>query len=373
MNALPKIALADSAGLELHGVTKSYGSKRALDDVSLSVPRGSFTVILGAAGAGKTTMLRSIAGLETPDAGELLIGGEPASHLEPKDRDVAMIFDNLALYPNKTGFENIANPLRVAGRDRAIIETKVQDVAGKLKIAHVLGRLPKTMSGGERQRVALGRALVREPRLFLLDEPLSSLDAMLRIELRAELRRLQKEFGYTFVMATPDYTEAMAVADSVVFLRAGRIVQIAEPQSLYDEPADWDVARFIGAPEINLLPASYSPEEGGRIMFDEGIICRASPALRQGGYRTPFQFMAGIRPEHFRLEAPEFGIWRGEVTDIEPLGTKAAITAALPCSEVRILVAAAVAQDLKVGQLTGVIFDQDKLIAFDRATRARLP
>ncbi|NEU99592.1 ABC transporter ATP-binding protein [Bradyrhizobium uaiense] len=372
MNALPRAALADSAGLEFRGATKSYGGKRALNDISIFVPRGSFTVILGAAGAGKTTMLRSIAGLEKLDAGELLIGGEPANHLEPKDRDVAMIFDNLALYPNKTGFENIAHPLRVSGRERTAIETAVQGIASKLKCVHVLGRLPRTMSGGERQRVALGRALVREPRLFLLDEPLSSLDAMLRIELRTELRRLQREFGYTFVMATPDYTEAMAVADSIAFLREGEIIQIAEPQTLYDEPADWDVARFIGEPEINLLPASYSPDEGGRVMLGDGIVCQAPPALRQGGYRTSFQFMAGIRPEHLRLGTPELSAWCGEVTDIEPLGTKAAITTALPRSEVRILVAATVARDLKVGQFTSISFDQDKLIAFDRTTKARL-
>ena len=319
MNALTKIEVTGRPGLELAGVSKSYRGKHALDDISLSVPKGSLTVLLGAAGAGKTTMLRTIAGLEKPDRGRVLIGGEQATDLEPKDRNVAMIFDNLALYPNKTGFENIANPLRIARLDWAAVEAKVHDIAAKLKIAHVLGRLPKTMSGGERQRVALGRAFVREPSLFLLDEPLSSLDAMLRIELRAELRRLQREFGYTFLLATPDFAEAMAIADTIVVLRQGRIVQIAEPQTLYDEPVDWEVARFVGAPEINLLSASFSPAEGGRVVM-EGANVRAPGPLRHKNHQDGFEFVAGIRPEHLQLEAPDEGTWRGRITDIEPLG-----------------------------------------------------
>jgi ABC-type sugar transport system ATPase subunit len=371
MNAVTKIEANCEISLELSGVGKSYRGKRALDEVSLSVSKGSFTVILGAAGAGKTTMLRMIAGLETPESGQLFIGGEHANHLEPKDRDVAMIFDNLALYPDRTGFENIASPLRIARLDRAAIEARVQEIADKLKIAHILARLPRTMSGGERQRVALGRALVRQPRLFLLDEPLSSLDAMLRIELRAELRRLQREFGNTFLMATPDFAEAMAVADTIVVLREGRIVQIADPQLLYDEPVDWDVARFVGSPEINLLPASFDPTDGGCVSI-EGVVFDAPTVLRQGNYRHAFDFKAGLRPEHLWLEPSDKGLWRGEITDIEPLGLKAAVTVALSRSEVRVLTSALSVQNLGVGQHTGLSLHKDRLIAFDNTTRTRL-
>jgi ABC-type sugar transport system ATPase subunit len=371
VNGLAKIAAIGRPGLELGGIGKFYRGKRALDNISLAVPESSLTVILGAAGAGKTTLLRTIAGLEKPDRGQLFIGGEYANDLEPKDRNVAMIFDNLALYPNKTGFENIASPLQIARLNRAAIEARVQNIASKLRIAHVLDRLPKTMSGGERQRVALGRAFVREPNLFLLDEPLSSLDAMLRIELRAELRRLQKEFGYTFLLTTPDFAEAMAIADTIIFLREGSIVQIAEPQRLYDEPVDWEVARFVGAPEINLLPANFSPLEDGRV-FLAGAAFAAPPALRHGNYPNPFEFTAGIRPEHLRLEEPDHGLWHGEITDVEPLGLKAVVTIAVARNEMRVLTTAAFVRGRDVGQRAGVSLNEDRLIAFDNATRTRL-
>jgi ABC-type sugar transport system ATPase subunit len=372
MNAMTAIAMCDRAGLELVRLSKSYRGKRALDDVSLSVPEGSLTVVLGAAGAGKTTLLRTIAGLERPDRGGILIDGKDAVDLEPKDRNVAMIFDNLALYPGKTGFENIASPLRIAGLDRSSVEARVQDIAGKLKIAHVLGRRPKTMSGGERQRVALGRAFVREPTLFLLDEPLSSLDATLRIELRAELRRLQKTFGYTFLLATPDFAEAMAIADTIIFLREGRIVQVSDPQTLYDEPADWDVARFVGAPEINLLPAIYSPSGGGQVSIADATL-PGPPALRRRDYKEAFEFRAGIRPEHLRLETPDYGLWRGEITDIELLGLKAVVTVALVRNDVRVLTSADAVRDLKSGDRAELSPVGDKVVAFDATTKTRIP
>jgi ABC-type sugar transport system ATPase subunit len=370
MNEMTKMEVAGRPAVELRGIVKSYPGKVALHDVDLLVPKGSLTVILGAAGAGKTTTLRTIAGLERPDAGQVLIGGGLANHLEPKDRGVAMIFDNLALYPNKTGFENIASPLRIAKADRETIDKRVRDIAGTLKIAHVLDRVPKTMSGGEKQRVALGRALVREPGLFLLDEPLSSLDAMLRIELRAELRRLQMEFGHTFLLATPDFAEAMAIADRVVFLREGRIVQISDPQTLYDEPADWEVARFVGAPEINLLPATFSPSEGGRIAID-GIVIGAPWRLRATA-RGDFGFKAGIRPEHIKLAAPARCQWVGKITDIEPLGLKTSVSIELTRSEMRALATAALTGQLKVGDQIGVSFDEERILAFDETTKALL-
>ena len=356
--------------LEVDGLSKAYRGKRALDGVSFVLPKGGLTVILGAAGAGKTTALRLIAGLEQADSGLILLGGRDCAGLEPRDRNLAMIFDNLALYPDKTGFENIANPLRISGMGKAEIETRVQDVAATLKIAHILGRTPKTMSGGERQRVALGRALVRKPDLFLLDEPLSSLDAMLRIELRAELRRLQRQLGGTFLLATPDFTEAMAIADTVVMLREGRIIQIADPQTLYDEPVDREVAKFVGAPEINLVPARYSPEEGGRV-YMAGMACSAPVALRRVT-KGDFTFEAGLRPEFIRLSAPGEGDLPGRIADIEPLGINASVTVATQGAELRLVTAASTIAHLAAGDAAGLSIDTEHMLAFDLETGARL-
>ncbi len=370
MNIVTPMETFVAPALEIEGLCKAYRGKRALDGVSFSVPKGGLTVILGAAGAGKTTTLRMIAGLETADSGLILLGGRDCGGLEPKDRNLAMIFDNLALYPNKTGFENIANPLRIAGMAKAEIETRVQEVAATLKIPHILSRLPKTMSGGERQRVALGRALVRKPDLFLLDEPLSSLDAMLRIELRAELRRLQLELGGTFVLATPDFTEAMAIADTVVMLREGKIVQIAEPQALYDQPADREVAKFVGAPEINLVPARYTPDDGGKVYL-VGVACSAPVALRQVT-KGDFAFEAGLRPEHIRLLAPGEGDLQGRIADIEPLGINASVTVATPGPELRLVTAASTVAHLAAGDAVGLSIGAEYMLAFDLKTGARL-
>jgi multiple sugar transport system ATP-binding protein len=194
---------------------------------------------------------------------------------------------------------------------------------------------------------------------------------MLQIELRAELRRLQKQFGYTFLLATPDFAEAMAIADTIILLREGRVVQIAEPQKLYDEPVDWEVARFVGAPEINLLPARFSPVEGGRVSL-AGAVFSAPKAIRHGNYRNAFEFTAGIRPEHLRIEEPDQGLWHGEITDVEPLGLKAAVTIAIARDEMRVLTTAASVRSRVVGQRAGLSLNEDRLIAFDNATKARL-
>ncbi|HEY9214890.1 MAG TPA: ABC transporter ATP-binding protein [Ancylobacter sp.] len=357
--------------LRVEALCKSFRKTQALAGVDFCVPEGSLTVLLGAAGAGKTTTLRVIAGLDRPDSGRVFLRGEDAGAREPKDRDIAMIFDNLALYPNKTGFENIAHPLRIHGMARADIEAHVAQVSATLRIGHILQRLPKTMSGGERQRVALGRALVRQPTLFLLDEPLSSLDAMLRIELRAELKRLQREFGYSFLFATPDFAEAMAVADTVVMLREGKVVQVADAQTLYERPADREIARFVGAPEINLLPAQFDAAEGGRVRVC-GASLEAPAALRAALGTSDIAFDAGIRPEHLRLVDPARASIRAGVTDIEPLGLKSAITAHSDGAELRLVVDAVQARGMALGEAVGLSVDIHQLHAFDRASGLRL-
>ena len=357
--------------LLVDGLKKAFGKTVALDGIDIVLAPGAFTVLLGAAGAGKTTTLRSIAGLEVPDAGRVVIRGQDATRLEPKDRDVAMIFDSLALYPNKTGFENIAHPLRVRRQTKSEIEAKVQDIAEILKIEPILHRLPKTMSGGERQRIALGRALVRDPAFFLLDEPLASLDAMLRVELRTELKRLQRENGHAFLYATPDFTEALAVADQVFLLVEGQVRQIAAPQTLYDQPADRDVARFVGAPEINLLRAEYDPSDGGRVRVADMVV-RAPTTLNTAFNGTARSFEAGLRPEHIALKVGNGGESGGEIVDIEPLGLYSAITLTVSGMTLRATMPTADALHFPVGTPVGLDPMADKMLAFDPKTGRRL-
>lgn len=357
--------------LQVVNLGKSYRANRALDDVSFAVPPASLTVLLGPAGAGKTTTLRIIAGLETPDAGSVLMHGVDVGDREPRARDIAMIFDNLALYPNRTGFQNLAYPLELRRLSKEAVETRVREIAGTLRIGHVLNRLPKTMSGGERQRVALGRALVREPGLFLLDEPLSSLDALLRVELRAELRRLQNEHGYSFLMATPDYAEALAVADSVVLLRAGQVVQIGDPQALYDAPIDREAARFIGAPQINLVEAAFEPADGGRLHLAGGTVAAPLP-LREALAKHDGPIEVGLRPEVITLTDPAAAQLCASLIDIEPLGLKSTLTVRAEAADLRFVVEARVSRGLTLGGTVGLAIESERLLAFDRATGRRI-
>ncbi len=362
---------ADSGrpALAVANLTRRFQKNTALDDVSFTVPRASLTVLLGHAGAGKTTTLRLVAGLDRPDSGRIELCGRDVAGWQPRDRDVAMIFDNLALYPNKTGFENIASPLVIRGLPTKEIEERVTALAGVLRIAHTLRRLPGTMSGGERQRIALGRALIRSPKLFLLDEPLSSLDARLRIELRAELRRLQSRHGYSFLMATPDFNEALAIADTVVMLRKGRVVQIAPPQTLYDEPVDRETAQAVGAPLVNILPAR---REGGDILAAMGRLS-APPHLAAALAHGPGTFELGIRPENLRLCDPDGADFHGELADVEPLGLKSVLTVKRDGAELRVLVESAEARPLAPGRNLGLsVIRPAMLHAFDPATGKRL-
>ncbi|MFO7597510.1 MAG: ABC transporter ATP-binding protein [Desulfocurvibacter africanus] len=371
MYELPKIQ--GQPALVVDSLGKSFRGKIALDSVSFTVPEASLTVILGAAGAGKTTTLRLIAGLDQADSGRILMSGRDVGKWEPKDRNIAMILDSLALYPNKTGFQNIASPLAIRGEPREVIERKVTELAAVLKVSHTLQRLPKTMSGGERQRIALGRALIRTPSLFLLDEPLSSLDAMLRIELRAELKRLQRERGFSFLLATPDFNEAMAIADTVVMLREGRVVQIDRPQTLYDEPVDREVARFVGAPQINIVPAGFEPGSDGGLMQAAGSLLPVPAHLREVLAANPRTFELGIRPESLRLAATSGASIAAELIDIEPLGLKSVLTVRNDAAELRILVASNETHGLSLGQSVGVeAINTGLMLAFDPVTGRRL-
>lgn len=359
--------------LVIEDLSKSFRGKSALDHVSFTVSRASLTVVLGAAGAGKTTTLRLIAGLDRPDSGRVMLSGQDVGKWEPKDRNVAMIFDNLALYPNKTGFENIASPLVIHGESKSEIKEKVNNMAATLKVSHVLRRLPKTMSGGERQRIALGRALISPRNLFLLDEPLSSLDAMLRIELRAELKRLQRELGYTFFLATPDFNEAIAIADTVIMLREGRVVQIDQPQKLYDEPVDRDVASFVGAPQINLMRAGYVPDTGGGYIKAAEARLPVPLKFKKIFNSVPYDFELGLRPENLRLVEPFRAHILATLIDIEPLGLKSVLTVHNGETELRLIAESAEMQRIFPGQSVGIeISNLSLLLAFDRSTGRRI-
>jgi multiple sugar transport system ATP-binding protein len=271
------------ARLVIEGLTKRFGRITAVSGLSLEAESGTITVLLGPTGAGKTTTLRCVAGLERPDGGVIRIGEQVVNDLPPKDRDVAFVFQNFSLYPRYTVFENIASPLRIRNISKEEIERRVKEVACFLHIDHLLSRRPIHISGGEMQRVAIARALVRNPRVFLLDEPLTNLDAKIREEMRTELKRLQSETGATFLYATPDQAEALSMGDRIVVIRQGHVVQVGTPQEIYHYPRNVFVADFVGSPGMNFVPAIFEGENRlnvgpGYFTFtlpeDAALICR---------------------------------------------------------------------------------------------------
>jgi len=246
--------------LQLTNITKRFGSREAVSDVSLSVEDGEFAVLLGPSGCGKSTLLRMIAGLEMPDGGSIRLAGVDITNREARDRDIAMVFQSYALYPHMTIAQNIGYPLRVRKRPPAEIASEVESVAARLGLANLLKNLPRQLSGGERQRVALARAIIRRPKAFLMDEPLSNLDARLRVEMRAELKRLQHELRIVTVYVTHDQAEAMTLAHRIAVMRDGKIHQFDTPANVYHRPANTFVATFVGSPSMNLM------EQGGRTL-----------------------------------------------------------------------------------------------------------
>ncbi len=273
----------------LHGVAKRFGEHAAVRDVDLVAEPGEFVALLGPSGCGKSTTLRLVAGLDTPDAGRIEIGGVDMTQAAPAARGVAMVFQNYALFPHLSVAENIAFGLTVRRVERAERERRLARAAQLLGLQELLQRRPAQLSGGQRQRVALGRAIVAEARVCLMDEPLSNLDAQLRQQMRSEIRELQQRLGMTMLYVTHDQTEAMTMADRVVLMRAGRIEQAGSPQDLYERPASSFVAGFIGAPAMNLFPASICP-----------------PARRP--VSLPADALLGVRPEQLQLCAPERGL-----------------------------------------------------------------
>ncbi len=310
------------ASLRLEDVTKRFGSVTALDGVSLEIHDGEFFAVLGPPGAGKTTLLRTIVGLEKPDSGEVYADDERITDVYPGDRDIAIMFQNLALYPDKTVFGNLAFPLRQAKRPKAEIKERVQKTAETLHIEQLLDRKPGKLSGGERQRVALGRALVREPRAFLFDEPLSALDALLRLEMRAELKRLQRDLGRTLVYVTHDQVEAMSMPDRVAVLREGVVQQVDTPEAIYHRPVNRFVATVVGSPPMNFIPCTVGSKNGSLLIVHDLFEVEV-PAQATAGGETLSEgagCLIGVRPEDLAVGADGPGSFAATVYGSEPLG-----------------------------------------------------
>jgi multiple sugar transport system ATP-binding protein len=311
------------AEIALDGVTKVFpDGYEAVKDMNLDIDDGEFMILVGPSGCGKSTALRMIAGLEDISQGEVKIGGEAVNERAPKDRDIAMVFQNYALYPHMTVRENMGFALKLAGADRSEIDRKVEEAAEILDLTRHLDRRPANLSGGQRQRVAMGRAIVRDPKAFLLDEPLSNLDAKLRVQMRTELARLQSRLGTTTVYVTHDQTEAMTLGDRVAVMRAGELQQVGSPAELYDDPKNLFVAGFIGSPAMNFMPAELSD---GNVKLPIGEVDAGEAAHGHGDGPV----VAGLRPEDFEdaeivgddLKQERGVVFEAEIDLVESLGS----------------------------------------------------
>ncbi|RZL65458.1 MAG: ABC transporter ATP-binding protein [Variovorax sp.] len=345
--------------VRMEGVVKKHGSFTALHGMDLSIAPGEFFALLGPSGSGKTTTLRILAGLEEIDEGRVWLDDADVTHQQPGERDVAMVFQSYALYPHMTVAENIAFPLKMVGVARSEIDTAAKDAAAKVNIGHLMDRRPGQLSGGQQQRVALARAIVRKPRLFLLDEPLSNLDAKLRIETRAELRRLQRSLGVTAVYVTHDQEEAMTIADRVAVFMEGRMVQIGTPKDIFMRPATVAVAGFIGTPPMNLLPAHL---QGGVVRIEGAAVPVAAAPT---GER---EVTLGVRPGDLRIAAQGIA---ARVEFVEDLGDALIVNLTVGTHRVKLKCdPASVA--LAEGQPVHLSFSPEAAHLFDRASGQRL-
>ena len=359
----------DLATLELRNLRKNFGPVEVVPGVDLDVSEHEFVVLVGPSGCGKSTILRMIAGLEEPTSGDIVIDGTIVTQREPKDRDIAMVFQDYALYPHMTVAENMAFALRYRHVKRAAIGRRVNDVARMLEIEPLLQRTPRQLSGGQRQRVAMGRAIVRDPKLFLFDEPLSNLDAKLRVQMRTELRKLRAAVPTTTIYVTHDQVEAMTLADRIVILNHGRIEQIGTPEDVYEAPATAFVAGFIGAPAMNLLPATL---ENHRITLQDGTTL---PCPKDGAsdvrHNSATDVLCGIRPESLTYSTTPTGpCLHGTALTVEPLGADTLVTFLLGETEVACrLPPRSIRHE---GEPLTLMLDPATLHLFDRATGRRL-
>jgi multiple sugar transport system ATP-binding protein len=374
-NLKPQISTRIMANVKLEDIKRRFNNVTAIEDISFEIPDGEFWVLVGPSGCGKSTILRTIAGLETATSGKLFIGDRLMNNIPARQRDVAMVFQNYALYPHMTVAENIAFGLQMRKVDSKLIQDRVVNVARSLSLDHLLDRKPKQLSGGQQQRVALGRAIARQPQVFLLDEPLSNLDAQLRDDTRAELKQLHQNLGITTIYVTHDQVEAMTLADKIVVLNRGRIQQIGDPQSIYALPANQMVASFLGNPPMNILPATYQ-QEG----FDvSGQLLEIPPSLLDNLHLHQGQSVnLGIRPEHIYIKTQgeqaqeEGGELIVEVKVVEPLGRETLIRVSLPDSSALLNVQLGGGVRLRPGDRLSLQLDLSQLFVFDATTGDRI-
>ena len=357
------------ATARLENVTKRYPDHLAVDRINLDIEEGEFLVLVGPSGCGKSTTLRLIAGLEHASEGEIRIDDRRVNHVSPRDRDVAMVFQNYALYPHMNVYRNLSYSLRLRRVPKAKIETLVRQVADSLDVTPLLGRKPGQLSGGQRQRVALGRAIIREPKLFLMDEPLSNLDAKLRVQTRSEITRLQRRLGITTVYVTHDQSEAMTMGTRIVVMNDGRIQQIDSPRELYRHPANAFVAQFVGTPPMNMLTSRLeSAGEAVKVTGDcVNIPCpdAAGKALASAGDT----FLVGFRPEDAEItgDDPNAG-FGGAIVAVEELGHESLVTVSAGVAQFIARLPPAIAERVRLGDRIGFAVDPAKLRFFNYRT-----
>ncbi|EHH03572.1 ABC transporter [Agrobacterium tumefaciens CCNWGS0286] len=352
------------ANVQVSEVTKKYGALQVMHGVSVDIEDGEFVVLVGPSGCGKSTLLRMIAGLETVTGGDIRIGGRVVTNAPPKDRDIAMVFQSYALYPHKTVAENMGFPLKMAKRPKAEIEEKVSKAAEILDLTRYLDRYPKQLSGGQRQRVAMGRAIVRDPQVFLFDEPLSNLDAKLRVTMRVEIKELHQRLKTTTIYVTHDQVEAMTMANKIVVMRDGRVEQIGRPLDLYDFPANLFVAGFIGSPSMNFLQGKIATRDGEQVVVTEqGFALPVARVNAEDGKAVTY----GIRPEHITIRDGGIPV---EVSVFEPTGSETLIFGRVGEVPIDALIRERI--EVEPGRTLHFHIDPQRVHIFDQATGQRL-
>lgn len=352
------------AEVKIDNVFKRYGSTQVMHGVSAGIEDGEFVVLVGPSGCGKSTLLRMLAGLEEVTEGTISIGGRVVNDMLPKDRDIAMVFQSYALYPHKTVAENIGFPLKMAKRPASEIKEKVANAAGILDLTKYLDRYPKQLSGGQRQRVAMGRAIVRDPQVFLFDEPLSNLDAKLRVTMRVEIKELHHRLKTTIVYVTHDQIEAMTLADKIVVMRDGRVEQIGSPLDLYDRPDNVFVASFIGSPAMNFLNGKVVVKEGSKVFESEsGLMLPLPETIAAEGQEVTY----GVRPEHISLGAEGVQV---KVVVTEPTGSETQVFARAGKDLIDAVIKARITT--RPGEEVGFVIDPKDVQIFDRKSEQRI-
>ena len=356
------------ATARLENISKRYPDHLAVDGINLSVHEGEFMVLVGPSGCGKSTTLRMIAGLENATEGDIWIGDRLVNRVSPRDRDVAMVFQSYALYPNMNVHRNLSYSLRLRRTPKDEIDRRVREVADSLDLARLLHRKPGQLSGGQRQRVALGRAIIREPKLFLMDEPLSNLDAKLRVQTRSEITRLQREFGVTTIYVTHDQTEAMTMGSRIVVMNDGRIQQIDTPRELYRHPANAFVAQFIGTPPMNLLECRLECTGSAKTLQGDGARVECPDAAADELASEADGFLVGFRPEDAEVGGEPGSGFFGTAVSIEELGHESLVAVASGGSKFTVRLAPVEADQVRLGDKMAFSVDPAMLRFFSRGS-----